>query len=217
MKYSFHIIAVLVVMWFAETVQAQRSGRGTYKPRSVEVEPGTHMNALKTRSKRSIWEVLRNRNGSNRVTNMDMKASESLVKEFKERFGFENMEPHVSATLTNTLAINREARVFMDKLKTQSILLSRRDKQMTHGEFILRKKLVEALALSGSNLTPFLKDSIYGFGIANTQVVAFRSRVLTEAMQKMQEATYETPSFSRVLNQVLARNGIGKSKRRQCM
>ncbi len=222
MKYSLHIMIVFIFVGFSETVQAQRGGRAMYRPSSVNMDaPRTHMNTLNTlkRSRRSIWEMASKRSNGNgtRATSTDIVASESLVKEFKDRFGLKDMDPNVSATLTNTLATNREARAFMSTLKSRSIELSKRDRQITREEFVLRKQLVEAVALSGSYMSTFLKDSIYRFGTANPNIVSFRSRILSEAMDRMQIVSPEITNFSRVLNQVLTRNGIGRSERRQCM
>ena len=113
MKYSLYIMIVFISVGFSETVQAQKGGRVMYRPSGGNIDaPRTNMNTLNTfkKSRRSIWEMASKRSNGNstRATSTDIVASETLVKEFKDRFGLKDMDPNVSATLTSTLATNRE-------------------------------------------------------------------------------------------------------------
>ncbi len=226
-----YLLILVFILFSSSIVHAQRrSGRaGRYRPatsapmiKSLKQlnRQQNYLNRYKSKqtqirqSKYSVYESLIN-NTRTRTTNR----ARRIVNEFKSKFGFRKMDPKLQAALVKTLSVNREAFDTMQALKDNSSAISTRNRQMTLGEHALRKKIIEAIALSGQyRVSTFLKEAAGTFGTVDAKIVGLQSRVLAEAINRMQVVSPQTRHFYNVLNEAAIRNGIGKKvgNRRQC-
>ena len=211
----YKLAVIMAVMLFCESAFSQRAGRARFKQNKSRIEQNNNVN--KRQSKISVWETMVMSNRTN-ISRARQAKSRRLINTFKEKYGMKEMHPKLQNALLVTLATNREAMSAMNILSNRSKTVAERQTQLTKEEHLLRAKIVESIALSGRyQLSSYLKETAASFGQMSAENVTLRTRILQEAISRMEVVSPETRHFGTVMNQVLVRNSIGKSKRRQCM